>query len=113
MVAIEGLPLSALEIAERRIVRGEVPEVDLRFLLTPPELAKLCREIVAEQRWAGTKPQMLSLERFDAPPDPAVVKKLDKVLGDLTKVVDIERHETKRDWLKRMGSRVTLYDAAS
>lgn len=110
VIAVEGLPSAVLEEAERRIYRDEAGS-ERGLMLSPPELARLCRAIVAERRALEMAKPVASLERFDAPADPNVVVKFEKVTRDLAKVVDIQNHETKAEWLERMGPRVTLLRA--
>ena len=51
VVALEGAPRKALEIACRQVLRGDVEELSRRFAPTPPELAKLTRD--AASVWRG------------------------------------------------------------
>lgn len=112
LVAVEGVSLPVLEEAERRILKAEAG-CDPRFLPSPPELAAICRSIIAEWRaWEMPQRQPLSLERFEAPPDPKLVQRFGEVVSELAKTVDIENHETKAEWLKRMGDRVKLLEDA-
>jgi hypothetical protein len=39
LIAIEGYPLSAIELAVKRLIRGEFEDVDRRFLPTPAQLS--------------------------------------------------------------------------
>lgn len=112
LIALEGVSLRVLCEAERRILRAEVEGFEPRFMPTPPQLAKLCRTILAEWRWAETPKPVALLERFDAPADPAIVTKCGTLIATLATVVDIERHETRAEWLARMGSRVKLLEHA-
>jgi hypothetical protein len=115
-IAIDGVSVAALREAERRILRGEAG-FNPTFMPTPPELALLCRSIQAEQRWIETRKPAPSfavlVAPFDRPPDPAMVEKLTKVTSDLSKAVDIERNETRAEWLRRMGDRVKLLEEAA
>jgi hypothetical protein len=114
-IALEGVPAAALGEAERRILRGEA-DFNPTFMPTPPELAKLCRAIAAEQLWIATRKPAPSfavqIAPFEQPPDPKLVEKINGVIGDLAKAVDIERHETRGDWMQRMGDRVKLLEQA-
>lgn len=111
VIACEGLPLSTLIEAERRILRGEVEDINPTFMPTPPELARLCRAIAAEERFRTMPARATAmLERFEAPADPNIVLKFERVGGALAKTVDIESHETKAEWLQRMGPRVKLLE---
>lgn len=106
LVATDGVSLPVMQEAERRILKAEAG-CDPRFLPSPPELAALCRNIWAEWRaWELPQRSPPSLARFDAPPNPAMIERFDKVVGDLAKTADIESHETKAEWLARMGDRV-------
>ena len=51
VVALEGQPRNALEIACRQVLRGDVEGLSRRFAPTPPELAKLTRD--AASVWRG------------------------------------------------------------
>lgn len=113
VIAVDGIPVDVISEAERRIYRNEAG-LERDMMPTPPALAKLCRQIVAEEKAkALPKAQPLSLAKFEAPPSPAMVEKFERVIGEFTKVADIEGHETRAEWLKRMGDRVKLREDAA
>lgn len=114
MIAVEDFPGEVLVEAERRILKGEAGEIDPRFAPTPPQLARLCRALVAERRASAPRPDpVASLEKFAAPPDPNVVVKLERFQDALARQADRDRHETRWEWLERMGDRVKRVDDAT
>lgn len=108
VIAVDGVPVDVLREASMRVLRGWVKDMDPRFMPTPPQLARLCAEILDDWNATACPAAPLALDRFDAPPDPKVVAKLASVQTALAKEVDSVRHENRAQWLRRMGDRVKL-----
>ena len=106
IVALEGFSADVLEDAERMILKAKAPDIDPRFMPTPPQLAKLCTDIRASKLRRPVTPQEMRLERFDTPPDPKLAEKFKRVQRAFAKEADRIAHETRGQWMDRMGDRI-------
>jgi hypothetical protein len=88
-VAVERFPVVVLREAAHRLLRGEIDTIDPRFMPTPPQLARLCNAILAENY--PMQPHPMRLEKFDAPANPEMVKRLAALVQSLAAEADAQR----------------------
>lgn len=84
LIALEGYSLDELEEVERQILKAKVLGFDLRFMPTPPQMAKLCNDIRAF-RYREAHPPTLPQEQVYEPPNPRMIERFERLSKELGK----------------------------
>lgn len=103
VIALEGYSLPVLEECERRILKAKAPDLDPRFMPTPPQLARLCGDIRASRLCPLPSPRRAEPDIVRSPRVTIGLQKLSAILAAAPRSSDAHFDERRREIGERLG----------